>query len=573
MSRLIPAWLLHYPKEKLGADVAAGLIVTILVIPQSLAYALLAGLPPQLGLYVSILPVIAYALLGSSMVQAVGPVAITAIMTYSVLSPLATPTTPGYIMLAAALSLLSGLMLLACGLLRLGFLSQLLSRPVISGFISGSAVLIVVSQLKYLLGITPQGESSGEVLLDLLRRLGESHLPTLAIGLTALVLLLVVRSLLAGWLVRAGLRAGRAAFIVRLMPLLIVLAGLGAVVAFDLDRLQGVDVVGGVVAGLPEFNFFLPGLDTVQQLLRPAFVMALIGMVQGITMAQALAIKRRERIDANAELVGLGAANVVAAFSGGMPVGGGTSRSAINVAAGAQTPLASILSALAMVGVVLGAAQWFERLPLAVLAASIIVAALSMIDLRALRQAWAYDRADALALLCTAGGVLLFGLEAGIGLGIVLSMATLLLRVSTPHIAVVGRVPGTEHFRNVARYEVETLPGVLFVRIDERLFFGNLGAVEQRLEQELALIDAPHDLVLVMSGVNLMDTTAVEVFAELNQDLAARGIRLHLAEVKGPVQDRLMKSAFWNALTGEVFLSTHAAYAKLAPAEVWCPEI
>lgn len=573
MPRLIPAWLLHYPKEKLGADVAAGLIVTILVIPQSLAYALLAGLPPQLGLYVSILPVIAYALLGSSMVQAVGPVAITAIMTYSVLSPLATPTTPGYIMLAAALSLLSGLMLLACGLLRLGFLSQLLSRPVISGFISGSAVLIVVSQLKYLLGITPQGESSGEVLLDLLTRLGESHLPTLAIGLTALVLLLVVRSLLAGWLVRAGLRAGRAAFIVRLMPLLIVLAGLWAVVAFDLDRLNGVDVVGGVVAGLPEFNFFLPGLDTVQQLLRPAFVMALIGMVQGITMAQALAIKRRERIDANAELVGLGAANVVAAFSGGMPVGGGTSRSAINVAAGAQTPLASILSALAMVGVVLGAAQWFERLPLAVLAASIIVAALSMIDLRALRQAWVYDRADALALLCTAGGVLLFGLEAGIGLGIVLSMATLLLRVSTPHIAVVGRVPGTEHFRNVARYEVETLPGVLFVRIDERLFFGNLGAVEQRLEQELALIDAPHDLVLVMSGVNLMDTTAVEVFAELNQDLAARGIRLHLAEVKGPVQDRLMKSAFWNALTGEVFLSTHAAYAKLAPAEVWCPEI
>lgn len=226
-----------------------------------------------------------------------------------------------------------------------------------------------------------------------------------------------------------------------------------------------------------------------------------------------------------------------------------------------------------MVGVVLGAAQWFERLPLAVLAASIIVAALSMIDLRALRQAWAYDRADALALLCTAGGVLLFGLEAGIGLGIVLSMATLLLRVSTPHIAVVGRVPGTEHFRNVARYAVETLPGVLFVRIDERLFFGNLGAVEQRLEQELALIEAPHDLVLVMSGVNLMDTTAVEVFAELNQDLAARGIRLHLAEVKGPVQDRLMKSAFWNALTGEVFLSAHAAYAKLAPVEVWCPEI
>jgi len=573
MAKLIPDWLRHYPKDTLGADVAAGIIVTILVIPQSLAYALLAGLPPQLGLYVAIFPVIAYALFGSSMVQSVGPVAITAIMTYSVLSPIATPTTPGYIMLAAVLALISGLMLLACGLLRLGFLSQLLSRPVISGFISGSSVLIIISQLKYLLGFVPQGDSSGAILLDLLARLGESHLPTLAIGLGGLFLLLVVRLALGGWLLKAGLSAGRAAFVVRLMPLLIVMAGLAVVVAFDLDHKRGVDVVGAVVTGLPGFSFFLPDPDSLQQLLRPAFVMTLIGMVQGITMAQALAIKRRERIDANAELVGLGAANIVAAFYGGMPVGGGTSRSAINVAAGAQTPLASIVSALAMILVVAGAAHWFERLPLAVLAASIIVAAFSMIDIHALRQAWAYDRADALALLGTAGGVLLFGLEAGIGLGIVLSMATLLLRVSTPHIAVVGRLPGTEHFRNVARHAVETLPGVLFVRIDERLFFGNLGAVEQRLNQELLQCEAPHDLVLVMSGVNLMDTTAAEVFAEFNRDLAERGIRLHLAEVKGPVQDRLMKSDLWSALTGEVFLSANAAFEKLAPAKVWCPEI
>jgi SulP family sulfate permease len=573
MAKLIPGWLAHYPKDKLGADIAAGLIVTILVIPQSLAYALLAGLPPQLGLYVSIFPVIAYALFGSSMVQAVGPVAITSIMTYSVLSPIAPPGSSLYIMLAAALSLLSGLMLLACGALRLGFLSQLLSRPVISGFISGSAVLIIISQLKYLTGVVPHGSNSGELLLDLLEKLPQAHLPTLAIGLLAFGILAIVRLALADWLVRAGLSKARADFIVRLMPLVVVIVGTLAVIEFNLDRGQGVAVVGSVVAGLPGFTFFVPSLDTVHRLLLPAFVMMLIGMVQSITMAQALAIKRRERIDPNAELVGLGAANVVAGFYGGMPVGGGLSRSAINVAAGAQTPLASILSALAMIGVVAGAAQWFERLPLAVLAASIMMAAISMIDLQALRQAWSYDRADALALLCTAGGVLLFGLEAGIGMGIVLSMATLLYRTSVPHIAVVGRVPGTEHFRNVARYEVETLPGVLFVRIDERLFFGNLGAVEQRLNQELERVPDAHDLVLVMSGVNLLDTTAVEVFGELNQDLAERGIKLHLAEVKGPVQDRLMKSSLWKALTGEVFLSAYAAYEKLAPAEVWCPEI
>lgn len=572
-SRLLPAWLTHYPREKLGADITAGLIVTILVIPQSLAYALLAGLPPQLGLYVSILPVIAYAWLGSSMVQAVGPVAVTAIMTYAVLSPLASPGSPEYIALAAALALLSGAMLLACGVLRLGFLSQLLSRPVISGFISGSAVLIVVSQLKYLLGVTPHGASSGEVMLDVLSRLPQSHLPTLAIGLTALLVLAVVRSALAGWLVKAGLASQRAAFVVRVMPLVVVLVGTLAVIELDLDRTHGVAVVGSVAAGLPALNIFLPGFDALRSLIVPAFLMMLIGMVQSITMAQALAIKRRERIDANAELVGLGAANVVAAFSGGMPVGGGLSRSAINVAAGAQTPLASIVAAFVMIGVVAGAANWFERLPLAVLSASIIMAAISMIDLQALRQAWSYDRADAMALLGTAGGVLLFGLEAGIGLGVVLSMATLLYRVSTPHIAVIGRIPGSEHFRNVARYEVETLPGVLFVRIDERLFFGNLGAVEQRLNQELEGVVDAHDLVLVMSGVNLLDTTAVEVFGEINQDLAERGIKLHLAEVKGPVQDRLMKSMLWNALTGEVFLSANAAYEKLAPPEVWCPEI
>ena len=563
IARLVPHWLQPYSREHLGADVTAGLIVAILVIPQSMAYALLAGLPPQFGLYASILPVIAYALLGSSMVQSVGPVAVTAIMTYAVLSPLTTPGSPEYIVLAAALALLSGLMLLACGLLRLGFLAQLLSRPVVSGFISGSAVLIAVSQLRHLLGVTPHGTNSGEVLFDLLRQLPHSHLPTLAISLTALLALLLVRLSLAGWLVRAGVGGTRAAFVVRVMPLLIVLLGTVAVVELELDTAHGVAVVGPVLAGLPAFNFFLPGFEATRSLIVPAFLMTLIGMVQGITMAQALAIRRRERVDANAELVGLGAANVVAAFSGGMPVGGGLSRSAINVAAGARTPLASIVAALAMIGVVAGAAGWFERLPLAVLAATIIMAAVSMIDVHALRQAWAYDRADALALLGTAGGVLLFGLETGIGLGVVLSMATLLYRVSTPHIAVVGRLPGSEHFRNVERYAVETIPGVLFLRIDERLFFGNLGAVEQRLKQELERIPEARDLVLVMSAVNLMDATAVEVFGELNRDLADRGIRLHLAEVRGPVQDRLQRSALWSSLSGQVFLSANAAFEQL----------
>lgn len=562
-TKLIPGWLAGYSRGKLGADVAAGLIVTVLVIPQSLAYALLAGLPPQTGLYVSIFPVIAYALLGSSMVQAVGPVAITAIMTYSVLTPLAAPGSPQYVAFAATLSLISGVMVLACGVMRLGFLSQLLSRPVISGFISGSAILIVISQMKYLLGVTSDGGNGWELALDLLTKTPQVHGPTAAIGLTALAALIFVKAGLTGLLLRVGMDAGKAAFVGRLMPLAVVLFGTLAVVHWDLDTRSGVSVVGAIVEGLPAFTFFLPGYDAISPLIKPAFVLTLVGMVQNLSMAQALAIKRRERVDANAELVGLGAANVVAAFYGGMPVGGGVSRSAVNVAAGARTPLASIVSALAMIAVVAGVAQWFQRLPLAVLAASIIVAAYSMIDVGAFRRAWAYDRADGLALLGTAGGVLAFGLEVGIGMGVLLSTATLLLRASTPHIAVVGRIPGSEHFRNVARHSVETIPGALFVRIDERLFFGNLGAVELRLNQELEKVAGIRDLVLVMSAVNLMDATAVEVFCELNRDLAGRGIRLHLAEVKGPIQDRLMRTGLWSTLSGEVFLSANDAFEKL----------
>jgi SulP family sulfate permease len=347
------------------------------------------------------------------------------------------------------------------------------------------------------------------------------------------------------------------------MPLIVVLAATLAVVSLDLDRKQGVAVVGTVQEGLASFRLSVPSLDSLRILALPALILAFIGMVQNITMAQALAIKRRERVDANRELVGLGAANMVAAFSGGMPVGGGLSRSAINVAAGAQSPMASIVSALAMLGVMLAGTHWFARLPLAVLAASIIVAAIGMIDVKALRQAWAYDRADAMALLGTALGVLVLGLGWGVALGIGLSLATLLLRASTPHIAVIGRIRGTEHFRNVERHGVETIAGVLFLRIDESLFFGNLGAVETRLSAELAHAPGTHDVVLIMSAVNRVDTTAMEVLSDINRDLGERGIRLHLAEVKGPVQDRLQSTSFWQTLSGQVHLSVNQAFEAL----------
>ncbi len=557
-----PAWLNRPSRQHLSADVLAGVIVAVLVVPQSLAYALLAGLPPQAGLYASMLPVLVYALLGSSQVQAVGPVAITAIMTYAVLSPMAVPGSAEYIALAASLALLSGVLILAFGWLRLGFLSQLLSRPVVSGFISGSAVLIILSQIKLLLGVQVAGGPAWQVLWGLAEHLGQAHGPTLAISVPAVAVLWLARSWLAGGLKALGLSGGAADFAVRVMPLVVVALATLAVAALDLDVRHGVAVVGPVHGGLGGLQWVWPDAGALRSLALPALMLAVIGMVQNITMAQALAIRRRERIDVNRELVGLGAANVVASFHGGMPVGGGLSRSAINVAAGAQTPLASAVAALTMLAMVLGGTEWLARLPLAVLAASIVVAALGMVDLAALRQAWAYDRADGVAWLGTALGVGFLGLEWGIALGVGLSLATLLLRASTPHIAVIGRIAGTEHFRNVERHGVQTIPGVLFLRIDESLFFGNLSAVESRLGAELAAAPDTRAVVLILSAVNRVDATAMEMLTDLERDLADRGIDLHLAEVKGPVQDRLAHTALWRRLSGRVHLSVNEVFER-----------
>jgi len=563
LARILPTWLLHYPTKHLSHDVLAGLVTTVLVLPQSLAYALLAGLPPQAGLVVSIFPVMVYALLGSSMTQAVGPVAVTAIMTFSILSPLAVPFTAEYVVLAAGLALMSGVLVLAFGVFKLGFLSDLLSRPVVSGFISGSAVLIVISQLRLLVGVEAHGADSWHLLVSTVQNLPGFQWATTAMGLVGLVVLLLCRYALSPALQRLGMGAERASLVVRLMPLVVVVVSTLAVMGFDLDTLHGVAVVGAVPPGLPALNLFLPTTGMLQVLALPALVIAFVGTVQNIAMAQALAAKRRERIDANRELVGLGAANIVAAFSGGMPVGGGVSRTAVNVASGAQTPLASLVAAAAMLLLVAFGTAAFTRLPLAILAASIVVAAFSMVDVAALRRAWRYDRADAFALLGTAFGVLMLGLQFGIALGIGLSLAALLFRASQPHIAVVGRIAGTEHFRNVERHGTETLPGALFVRVDESMFFGNLRAIEERLARELEAAPDTCDLVLIMSAVNRLDVTALEALENLNQDLMARHVCLHLAEVKGPVQDRLMGTVFWSALSGGVYRSAHDAFEVL----------
>lgn len=556
----LPAWLRAYRPAWLAGDLTAGLIVTVMLIPQSLAYALLAGLPPEVGLYASILPIVAYAFLGSSMTLAVGPVAVASLMTASALQPLATTGSPEYVTLAVQLSLISGVMLLAFGALRLGFLAYFLSHPVISGFISGSAVLIAVGQLKHILGVQVTGSDVFDTLSGLALALPQTQPATAAIGMGSLLFLLAARRYLAQALMRLGVATSSAELMAKLAPMVAVIASTATVAYFRLDASAGVRVVGAVPQGLPHLSLQLPGLTALGQLWLPALLITLIGFVESVSVAQSLALKRQQRIQPNRELLGLGAANLASALSGGYPVTGGFARSVVNFAAGAHTPLAGVISAALMALVIAVMTGLFFYLPHAVLAATIIVAVTSLIDLDTLREAWHYDRADALSLVATALGVVALGVEAGILTGVALSLAVLVWRSSHPHMAVVGRVPGTEHFRNMARHGVQTVPGLLALRVDESLFFANATVLEDRLE---ALLDQDASLrrvLLICSAVNQIDTTALGVLTQMERSLAARGIEFMLAEVKGPVMDRLLPTLLGQRLQHRVFLSVHEGF-------------
>jgi SulP family sulfate permease len=374
------------------------------------------------------------------------------------------------------------------------------------------------------------------------------------------LLLAGAREYLPALLRRAGCGDGVASLAPKLAPMLVVIGSIALAIALQLASRHGVAVVGGLPRGLPELGIPAMAGDRIAALLFPAFAIGLLNFVGSISVAQALAVRRNQRVDPDAELRALGAANIASGFSGGFPVNGGFARSLVNFAAGAQTPLAGVFAALAMALVVSTSTGIFAALPISVLAATIIVAVAPVIDIRAFHRAWRYDRADAVALAATALGVVAAGVEAGIGIGIGMSLASLVWRSSHPHIAVLGRVPFTEHFRNIDRYKTETLPDVLALRIDESLLFANADAVERRVRAEVERRPELKHVLLVMSSVSQIDSTAVEMLIELNGDLRTRGIELHFSELKGPVLERLQRSPLLQQLTGRVFMSTHLAF-------------
>ena len=545
-------------------DTLAGLIVTVMIIPQSLAYALLAGLPAQAGLYASIVPLVLYALLGTSRVLAVGPVAVVSLMTAAAVGEFAQAGTAHYAEVALALALLSGLMLTVMGLLRLGFVAHFLSHPVISGFITASGLLIAASQLKSLLGVQAGGHNLPEMLAALASQWSQVHGLTVAVGLGSLAFLLATRSRLKPALAAWGLAPRTADLLSKLGPVAAIIATTAAAAAFDWQA-QGLKTVGHIPQGLPPLT--LPSWDLAlwRDLAMPALLISVVGFVESVSVGQTLAAKRRQRVDPNQELVALGGANLGAAFTGGFPVTGGFSRSVVNFDAGARTPLAGLITAAGILLATLTLTPVLFHLPQATLAATIVVAVWSLVDLQMLQRTWRYSRPDFIALVATLVLTLLQGVEVGLVVGVVVSLLLHLWRTSQPHIAEVGLVPGTEHFRSVLRHQVLTSPSVLSLRVDESLYFANARALEDRINAAVAQSKALRHVVLQCSAINDIDASALESLESINQRLEQAGLTLHLSEVKGPVMDKLQRSDFLSVLSGKVYLSHYQAVAALSP--------
>ena len=551
------ARLAAYAHGALRDDALAAAIVTVLMIPQSLAYALLAGLPPQVGVYASLLPLVAYAAFGSSPVLGVGPAAVLALMISQAIAGVAASAGATVSASAAALVLAAevGLVLAAAAALRLDALAALLSVPVLHGFETGATLSIALSQLPVLVGSSARGSNLPDAVTAFWHAATPWQPLTALYGAVAALLLWLARGH-AQRLLRSVVDAPRAALLARLVPLLVLGAAMALSAASGAAG-RGVAVVGPLPTLAPQFALPLLNAALWQQLLPSALLIALVAFVSSLVCAESLARRQGTRVDPQRELAGIAAANLAASLSGGMPVSGSFSRSIVNFDAGARTRVAGVFTALFMLIAMLLLARPLALLPTAVLAATIIVAVLSVIELHPFREAWRYARVEWALMTFVAALTLLAGVAWALGIGVAASIALLLQRSSQPHVARIGRVPGTEHYRNVDRHAVQCTAGVLALRIDESLLFTNARRLLDVVAQQVDALPGTTRVVLLMSPVNAIDLSGLDALRGLHDALAARGVRLDLSEVKGPVLDRLQAGQWEAWFRGRVFLSHH----------------
>ncbi len=555
-------WLRTYDARTLTDDLVAAVIVTIMLVPQSLAYALLAGVPAEVGLYASMLPLVLYAVFGSSRTLAVGPVAVASLMTASSIASLGLTTQTEYLQAAMLLAILSGLFLLILGILRFGFMANFLSHPVVSGFITASGIIIALGQVRHIFGVNADGDNIPELFLTLGENLGDTNGATLSVGLFALCFLAAARLWLKAGLAAFGVSTFTAGIVTKAAPVMAVVitivwagsAGLGD---------QGVALVGMIPAGLPSLVIPFWDMAMVQELIVPAILISVIGYVESVSVGKTLAAKRRQKINLDQELIGLGAANIASAVSGGFPVTGGFSRSVVNFDAGAQTPAAGFFTAFGIAIATMTLTGYLALLPKATLAATIIIAVLGLVDFSILKKTWVYSRHDFIAVVVTISVTLLAGVEIGVSTGVLASLVLHLYKTSRPHIAEVGEIKGTKHFRNVKRHQVETSPDILQLRIDESLYFANASYIEEEIFRNLSERKQLRHVILMCTAVNEIDISALEVMESINEILEEQGIGFHLSEVKGPVMDHLEGTNFLQTLNGQVFLSHYQAVQTL----------
>ncbi len=560
----LPAWqwLKHYNTVTLKSDLLASLIVIAMLVPQGMAYAMLAGLPPVMGLYASVLPMIIYAFFGSSPTLSIGPVAIISMMTFATLNPLFEVGSPVYIQAACLLALMVGVISLLLGMLRFGFLIQLISHPVIKSFIIASALLIALGQLKFLFNVPLQANNIPEFVLSVFEYIGLMHWESLIFGIASILFLVFMPKFFNLEAVKQ--RLGASGFIIKSLPLVLVVVSIALVYFFNLQQV-GIKTVGEIPSGFPALSMPFWNLELVLQLLPGAAMIAMISFVESLSIAQATALQQRSQLNSNQELIALGAANIGAGLSSAFPVTGSLSRTVVNADAGAKTSMAGVLSSLFIVLVSLYFTGFFRDLPLTVLAATIIVAIWKLVELKPFIDTWRYSKADGLAMWITFFGVLFIDISTGLIIGIVSTFILLLWRISRPHIAEIGLVEGTQHFRNIQRHQVITSAKVLSIRIDEDLTFLNsntlkgflINAVSQKPELEHVVING--------SSISAIDLSALEMLEDLDNELRKLNIQLHFSEVKGPVMDKLQRSKLLNHLSGKIFLTHYQAIRELSP--------
>ncbi|MEU5939655.1 sulfate permease [Micromonospora sp. NPDC047548] len=535
LARVVPllGWLRRYDRVTLRHDLIAGLTVAVMLVPQSMAYAALAGMPPVTGLYASIVPLLVYALLGTSGSLAVGPVAITALMTSAALAPIADGDPARYAALAGLLALLVGAIQALMGVLRLGVLVNFMSHSVLSGFTSAAAIVIAASQVKDLFGLKAgRAETFPEIVESVWRSATTAHGLTIVISLASVAGLVLLRR-----------------YVPKLPGALLVVAGVTAISAALSFGERGVQILTEVPGGIPAPA--LPALSgqDIQALVPAAVAIALVAYMEGIAVAKALAAKSRQHVSPNQELVAVGAANVSAGLFQAFPVAGGFSRSAVNFSAGARTPMATVLTAAMVALTALVLTPAFYHLPKAVLATIVVVAVLGLVDRGAAATAWRSRRSDGLTLALTFLVTLMFGVEPGLAAGVVFSLGVFLWRSARPHTAELGRVPDTDTYRNVDRYHgLVTDPRVAIIRVDGPLYFANAQFLEDRLLALAEQREALEAIVLDASAISDIDADGAHALVELGQRAAARGVVLHVATVRGPVRDLLDRAGVWRLM-------------------------